>query len=462
MKTFEEIVTDLIESIKNQNPEINTSVGTVVHDLLVNVPAIEFSNLYNEVFGLLNKFILNPTSLTEDDIIQLGQNIGIPRKIGSPSQGNVVFLAKDVTSNIIINAGTRLGTPPTSNYPGLVFILNNDVVIGPNNLNATTGFYEGIGTVTCTTIGSNTNISPYSITQILSTIPPNVIGVENRTNFTNGADTETTSDYLDRLLLTLKGGSIIGTLAHLEYLIKSAPNIDVRDFIILTPDNPELRRNPFGGSVDVFISFPNEIEVTETITPNLSNQAIPSYKPIIRAVSLPSGVSFNKDVDSEYSRSIKSKDYFQTLDTNPISVTYTYDKNVEDLQKFLDEDVNKLIISDILVKRGYPVLIKFETIKVKLKSGYDFTAVKNSILNSLTLSISTYKFKQKIALSDIINIIENVDGVDYLDVTVLKMYKKSEKNNDTSYVEVGTNFIQNSFNEYFVFDLDSTEIIQML
>lgn len=456
MKNLSEIIDSLVSRLKEINPSFNTNDGTVIKDVMINVPASEMSQIYDELNNLLEKFLLSPQSFTSDDLDKLGISIALPRKLGTKATGRVTFIANNVTTPITIPAGTVVGGAPNSNISNITFTLQDSITIGSNDFNPYLNRYEKSGIVECNVIGSIGNVAPNQISTILSTLDPRVIGVTNSESFSGGSDTETDEAYFSRLKLALIGGTTVGTLPYLKLLIESNPHVLVSDYSIYLPERNT--RNPFGGVVDIYVISPNETQVTETLYID-SNGATPTHRPVKKVVSLPNGVSPSWDITSDLRKSPLEKFLFVTTTSGNYSITYTYNKNIEDLNNWVNSEENKPLTLDVLVREAFEVVVQVTT-KVKAKLGYRLDEVKTNIITALENAIETLRFNQSIHLSDLVNVIENTSGVDYIETDsfknlILTMKIKDEYLNQNDFTLV--DFYSVDDKKYFTFDADHAE-----
>jgi len=456
MKSLNEIIDSLKNAIKSKNSQFNVNEGTIINDILINVPAQEINDLYTELGNVSNKVLLN--NLTSDELDSLGSSLFIPRRVALPSKGKIIFRALNVTPSINIPKGTLVGTSSFSIYKNISFTLDSDITMDSTNSRFVGGYYEGEGFATCTSSGTSGNIPANTISLIVSTLDSRVVGVYNPESFSGGADLESDNDYLNRILLLLRSGSSIGTLSYLKYLIESHPSARVLDYHVYLPNDPKLKRNPYGDSIDVYVISKLESQVTETLSTDDYNHLIPSHKPVFSLST--SGITFVSDWDSDFARSSKSLDHFETSSSGSFEVTYTYNKNIEDLQNWIDDPDHKPLTLDVLIKEA-----KIKDVKVVVwiirKGGYDTDTLRTNVLTSLKNFINSNKLNQNIYLSDIVGVIEGVDGVDYIDTDVngelrISLYSKYEK--DTGYPAQAQPVLTTNEIEYFMLDESNSEI----
>lgn len=102
----------------------------------------------------------------------------------------------------------------------------------------------------------------------------------------------------------------------------------------------------------------------------------------------------------------------------PITVVYLTNLLVKTVQNKVD--IMRHITADVLVKQANKIDIELE-FTVKLFSGANAPVVKDQISTNLYSFISQKKLGSRVSQSDIISIIDNNDGVDYIILPLTKM-----------------------------------------
>ncbi len=101
------------------------------------------------------------------------------------------------------------------------------------------------------------------------------------------------------------------------------------------------------------------------------------------------------------------------------AVTYLTNQIVAITQEAIDE--KKHATADVLVKEAIPVPVDLEATVVFIR-GRDFSTVDSAIRTSLTNFFGNFRLGQAVRQSDIIQTIENTEGVSYVVVPLTKMY----------------------------------------
>jgi uncharacterized phage protein gp47/JayE len=127
------------------------------------------------------------------------------------------------------------------------------------------------------------------------------------------------------------------------------------------------------------------------------------------------------------------------------AVNYIYDSNVSDLQAIMDK--HKQVTTDVLVHRAKPRYFK-PYVAVMYTPGISKDVVDASIAESLSVYFNNQYFGAAIQMSDILQTIHNVPGVDNVrwqsDQDTSK-HKVEEVNLDGTSLQTGTKYIDSDF-----------------
>jgi len=100
-----------------------------------------------------------------------------------------------------------------------------------------------------------------------------------------------------------------------------------------------------------------------------------------------------------------------------ISIQYTYNEDIDNLQQYIEQSSRNVIGSNILIKNGYRGKL-YLNLNIKLFSGYNFTTVKNKVENALVQYISTLKLGDDVQLSDLTVVAQTGYGTNYTIIEV--------------------------------------------
>jgi len=93
-----------------------------------------------------------------------------------------------------------------------------------------------------------------------------------------------------------------------------------------------------------------------------------------------------------------------------VTITYTYNKLVVDLQAEYDDDSNHIIASDILVRSAVEIFTDI-SLQITVYSGVDKTTVSANCVSALSSFVSNLLLGESLNMSDIVGIVENISGV---------------------------------------------------
>lgn len=287
----------MIELLKVLQPSADSKPGTVVRDLLIEMPASQISLLYDQLADVSSLQSLRTVS--GSDLDNLLSNYGLSRKSSAKSSGLVLLTFNSIPAPIAINKGDLAYASNGTSYQ-----ITNGLSVNPANINlyrsiatkykndldflGVSDIYAVEATVQATTPGSAGNISKYGIVKINT---PGVSNISNIFSFTGGSDQEDDASFRNRGLAIFSGSS---TGTALGYRNTALTDSDVLDALIIEPGDPLMTRDGTvvvknadgtynilsegtGGKVDIIILGSRLIEYTDSfIYQDKSNQSDPT------------------------------------------------------------------------------------------------------------------------------------------------------------------------------------------
>ena len=188
IKTFNQIVNDLIRTLANKRPNIDTRPGTFVRDILIDPLASELETFYIALERISNS--QSPDLASNLDIEQLGKNFQLTRKPPTRATGTITFYSYIAPiSTITIPSGTVMVTKSVGGGAGQQFSTTQQVLLSSTSFNATTGRYEIDAPISAVQSGTIANVAAGAINSLLSAIQ-GVDGVYNKSAITNGQNFE--------------------------------------------------------------------------------------------------------------------------------------------------------------------------------------------------------------------------------------------------------------------------------
>lgn len=277
LPTFSQIVQSMISFLQSERPDIASNTGSVVNDVVVSTVANQLSaengtspSVYSSINYTqeLQAFATDAANLVPSDLDQIGANYGLTRLPAAAATGIITFRIRNYTTSssiITVNSGTVVATLATSQAPAVSFATTATVTftpsLAPSYFNPVSGFYEQSTTIVCQTTGTTGNVGAATITSLVG---PG-IGIDAVTNYTattGGTNTESNVAFAARIQIKLEGNNV-GTPNGIISLVETNPN--VIQAILVGPNNSEMLRDQFGGSVDVYIR--GQVPLTTTDTP---------------------------------------------------------------------------------------------------------------------------------------------------------------------------------------------------
>jgi hypothetical protein len=137
---------------------------------------------------------------------------------------------------------------------------------------------------------------------------------------------------------------------------------------------------------------------------------------------------FNKDTSPLLTGSSREQSNIEFIgattpdDDTQITITYTYDALVEALQLQVDSDDGHIVASDVLVRLAGAADIDVEA-DITIFHGFTASDVVSAVQTALTTFINGLGLGESINRSDLIGVMEDVDGVDSVDVDSLVLSK---------------------------------------
>lgn len=439
IKTSEEVQESLKQNIAYENPNIDLESGNVARDVGVDAFSAEISALYTEQDRIRRIFLLDETAFTDDEADQLASSVGLSRLDATYATGVVIFGSTELPSagsSFTIPAGTTVSTSGDTQTSQVYYTLSDAYITSSTVINPVTGYYEVSVPVKCQSSGSSGNVGSGAINTIISTV--NKVSVcYNPDSITNGTGQETTTELIERIKLKIRG-STYGTVP--SYLAKVYEDPRVLDAVVVDPDNEFSVRGP--GTVDIYV-LGNESGSAEQLvsdtnlktvqllsTPVKSNSSQPVTVILDNATVLTEGGAFTivKDNSSEYASSSKAKDrliwsnsayedYIRTA--SYYTIKYNYNRLITDLQATFDSSENRILTSDVLLRETHEIPVEMEFYIVTLP-GYNFNQVVPQVINNIQSFVNSFTLNMPLRQSDIIGIVENTAGVDYVQLPMTK------------------------------------------
>jgi uncharacterized phage protein gp47/JayE len=255
--TTQDVINSMKAYLAAQRPDISTQSGTTVADVVIDSPAQEFGTVYTTLQQTQELQSLEfANQMTTEQLDAFAANYGMTRLPGTPSTSTITFRIRNYnfgSSTINISAGTVVSTVSSTTTPAVTFTTSSALVflpsLAPSYFNPVSGYYEQLVIVTSSSIGATNNVGAGTITQLVTSVP-GIDAVINTIAATGGTDIESNVTFAQRIVIKLSGNNV-GTPNGILSIVEATSG--VIQAIIVGPNDPEMQRNQFGGSVDVYV-----------------------------------------------------------------------------------------------------------------------------------------------------------------------------------------------------------------
>lgn len=463
---FADVFTAIKDAIIRRNAAISPQQGSVVTDAVITPLALEIvkQSVRSDAVSRFQSVDLVLQLLNDDELLALlaasnnssvddtidevrsalesyAANFNLTRKAPTNATGFVQYgVAATPVSDITVLLGSIVQTAG-----GVQYAVTQTVTLiaanAPDYFDATTGLYLLQAPVTAILAGSTGNATTNTVNQIVTPVS-GFTSVNNSSAISNGTDEETDEDFVARIKLIFPANNI-GTRDGYERLILE--NTTITDVFVVDANDVLSVRNQIGGEVDVYILDRNIVQFVETFNTVVNPQVL-TKQPVSALVSLSSGTGTLVKDTSNLAGSIRAQDNvsFTVLPTPPYSVTYTYDKNVEDTQALIDQDQYFILGSDPLIKQATQIDADIIFSYVVLPN-FSKQIVTPTIITALGTLVAALKLGEDLDQGDVIAAIQSVSGVDRVVLPLTKFNKSTLTGvvdvieaNDTEFIRLGT------------------------
>ena len=476
IKTSDELIQQALNYITAWRPDVDTSVGTLIKDIVIDVPATVLGVAYQDLQQIQKASSINYVNeLTDNQVEDLAANYGLTRKQGSYATGVITFIRYSApTTTITVGASDGTGGVSVStlkddngvSYSFTTVETKQFTVANASSLyNADRNRWELNITIQADQVGSDYNVAANAIKMFSG-----INGVDDIVNYNacvGGLDIETNEQLGERIKEAAKA-RLLGTVAGYKSLIDSFNQ--VIDSAVVDTSTPGYIRNTYGNEVDVVIIGQQIEAYTDTPTYNNvnGNEYILEHQPVISVNSVIGTVSGNeytfvdgtdyifvKDTTSDYRESAKGFDkiVWQQSGQKPdgeYTINYSANQLISIIQNTLDSEENKLVGSDVLVREAEMINIQME-LSVNTYSGTNATSSIIQIQNVIQQYINNLKLGEKLEQSDIVyelrsqlsDIIDNITlPFEYMDIKPNYVYVPKSQNvltcSDYQYFRINT------------------------
>jgi uncharacterized phage protein gp47/JayE len=435
IRGLSDIIDSAVEFIQSKIPALSLLQGTVARDVVVESPSQEFQLVYQET-GRTQKLqtLSDPTAFEGTELDDLAASVGLTRLSGTAATVDITLSVPTLTSDITVVVGTQVSTSPTVLTPSVVSFVTLTTaqfvaVNAGTYFNPITGLYELEIPAQAISIGVAGNVATATINTIVTSISgaPSIT-VTNTLAAAGGSNSEANESLIERIKVKQTGNNV-GTNNGILGVISG--NSLVVDSLLVKPGDPELLRNQFGNAVDAVILGGQLQQVAEPHVFITGQYDIPLSRQPASAVSVVSGLVSSTPyvfiLNTDYTVTIDYTSLFQgtpralskitflplgTLPDNEsvVTITYSYNKLIQDLQAVMDSDGVKIVGSDLLVKEATEVLIQIGA-TIESFAGFTHTDVADDVVTNLTAFLNGLELHEDADESVIISVIQGTEGV---------------------------------------------------
>jgi len=409
----DEILRSLLDRAKSIAPNIVWAPGLPHTDISITVPLQEFRrayaiaeyiyrsitpagflSIYND--DILKSALKEHLNLTDDELNDMIKNDAKRRfyplqPIPAKKSYGMVRVYLSSSSLTIPTPNTNLTFYSTTGIKFYPLIVGEVKV----NFDSDLGLYYADIPIVSETTGSSTNVSAGSINswKDFSGTVTNIVQVSNSSATEGGEDEEELEDFLERIA-QWNMVQVPSLTSFIEQVVYTAGAIDV---YIKWVGQPEYYR---GYGMDVWVILP-DIYVEAS-----ANSYEEIYEPVLPITQDPA--------DNIYSGSI----WQHTLNPGSYPYTYKYHPLVRQVQSALWEKGIWYIGSEdtIMVRLGRKVELDID-LYIRYNTSVNVSEVQSNVEDAVNNFFSEKGLGDRIDISDLIVVIGEVDGVDYIDTS---------------------------------------------
>lgn len=424
-------ITKIQKAIQDSISSLNAGYDVLsgpIKDLCITPEAAQL-NYFEGQLSYASKMLSldNAGELDPGDVDAFGGNFGLKRGLGAYAHGPVLFERTSVpTSDIPIPAGTLVYITGTTK----AFLTDEAVTmykdLAPSYYNAYRGRWGVVVQVTASNPGTDYNVAA-GMVQTLSGNLSGITSCFNPSDITGGVDLPTNIAYADSLRTILGGSdrsSVGGCMAEVTKAFTGITSVSV-----LQGSDALITRIADNVPRDIYITGFVGTQVSQAITVTASGGHTLLYQPALQVLGVfnqttgalyteGTDYSLEKDTGDTSGSTLASDELYippgSTIPGETITVVYTKNQTVIDLQNFYDTPDNTVLGTDILVREGKPVEI-YLGIRMRVLPGYDLTLVQETVTDFLLNLLNTGQFGDDVTATtpeDIrLRVLNSVDGI---------------------------------------------------
>jgi len=375
--------------------------------------------------------------MVSSDAQEYVKNFLIYRIPSTPSSG-AYLLINSSGSVMSANEGDLIETPK-----GVEFELTQSVSgVTPVYTNTSGGVWVGGYAYQVPIQAVNNGVSGNKPAGIITTIKASMTNVERGVNVaetSGGSEQESIASMLARAAEAWQGINLPTRGGYYTYLTNKS---SVYDALVVMPGDDYAYRQ---GTADVYVQgrtvgIAIDYKQYNNTAIYLRKQPVISITSVVGASNYVEGTDFDivKDIEA-FANSYRGRDKIDfraghepAMNEN-LTINYTYDALATTLQTDIDDPENREVVGDLLIKIAKRDRINI-TANITYLPGYNTVTVADNIETQIGLyfsgdaagSMARKLLGDNVHQSDIIAIIEGVEGVDYVETPLTAFYKERE------------------------------------
>lgn len=427
LKTIQSILADLKTFLRAFNRSLDTGDNSLAKDLLLTPYSLAGKVVLDQVETFKNLHILD--TLSGEDLDNEASNYKLERNTGIASTVTLTFYTTTTpTANITIPAATKVQTAGTTLVSPLAFSTTADVTFLLSDAASYYSYdrsrYEFPVAATCDTTGILGNVGLGYIIKSVSPVT-GISGVTNLVSAIGGEDQEIDDDLRERIRQVATGRDL-NVVRGANAALRS---YGFSDAYAVRAEDEEVERDT---GAEVYVIDNSIATYLETFTYDpAKTRYYFARRPILEVsyVETSGGVlstslyDVQRDTSSPLRRSVYALDYIEIYGSaglvagETFTVTYSYSNLIYNVQQTIDLPENKILTSDLLLKRAYPMSLYLNATLTLLPNA-DAPTTRNKIRNALSQYVATeYRLNTDVQKSDLVTIIQEGYG-DYPITTV--------------------------------------------
>lgn len=434
-KSIETLIGELRTFLRIYNYRLDTGDSSLNKALILYPYAVGGKAVLDQVEDIRDLHILSENEGTEID--DFAGDFKKERSAGRYASVTIIFYTRTTpTENITVHAGAQVRTAGTAFVSPAAFSTLSEATFAVSAAETYYSYdrdrYEFAVAGIADDIGSTGNVGAGDIVQLVSSVS-GVDGVTNLVASSGGIDEEDDEDLKRRISLA-QSGRDLNVVDGLRGYVQDQGFLDAFPVRVEDADSERIT------GVDVFVIDNSYATHTETFTYDPSRERYYfTLRPVVAVTSVQGSLAgilgtseYDATIDttSQYRRSTQGLDYISFRQTaaltvgESVSVTYTYSEAIRQAQSNLALNTNKILTTDALVKRAYPVYFYLNA-TLDLTTNADGPATRNKARNAIVQLLSTYRLGDDIQKSDLVVALQEGYGdypIDTVDAVVINSY----------------------------------------